>query len=580
MKQERLRILGALVLTAVVLSFGTQRAAAQAKLVPGKLAGVVRDSTGTPQLGANVELIAETGAAASRGFLTNTQGIFRGEKLSPGLYTLRVTLAGFLPTLEKHIRITSNLTTVVRVELESMFASLDQLRRTPSNAPVEADNWKWVLRTASAVRPVLEWIDDDAANASRVGVESSVLRAPRFRLEFTDGARRPTSASSVASSPSTAVAYEQSLGGTSKMILAGQMSYDQDAPGGGIATVWLPTGTLGAGPHTALVLREAKLGPEGRTFRGVRIDQGGALALGNRVAFRYGGEYVLVGLGAAASSIRPRAEINIRISDDWSTALIFASVPSGPAPLEASDAQPGGALAAALNELDAFPALLWRGGRPVLQSGKHEELAAERKIGARGKLQIAGFHDDNRHVAVFGHGDGLPAADYFQDYFSDGFAYDGGSSSSWGTRVALREKLDGDVELTAVYSFGGALAPLEGTDGSLRDALRTTQRHSFGASVSAKVPRVGTKVNAGYKWVNGVTVSRVDAYGESLFQFDPYLHVSLRQPLPRFALGRWEAIADCDNLLAQGSVSATSRDGHVVLLPAFRTFRGGLSVQF
>jgi len=579
-KQERLRILGALVLTAVVLSFGTQRAAAQAKLVPGKLAGVVRDSTGTPQLGANVELIAETGAAASRGFLTNTQGIFRGEKLSPGLYTLRVTLAGFLPTLEKHIRITSNLTTVVRVELESMFASLDQLRRTPSNAPVEADNWKWVLRTASAVRPVLEWMDDDAAIASRVGVEYSVPRGPRFRLEFTDGARRPTSASSVASSPSTAVAYEQSLGGTSKMILAGQMSYDQDARGGGIATVWLPTGTLGAGPHTALVLREAKLGPEGRIFRGVRIDQGGALALGNRVALRYGGEYVLVGLGAAASSIRPRAEINIRITDDWSTALIFASMPSGPAPLEASDAQPGGALAAALNELDAFPALLWRGGRPVLQNGKHEELAAERKIGTRGKLQIAGFHDDNRHVAVFGRGDGLPAADYFQDYLSDGFAYDGGSSSSWGTRVALREKLDGDVELTAVYSFGGALAPLEGTDGSLRDTLRTAQRHSFAASVSAKVPRVGTKVNAGYKWVNGVTVSRVDAYGESLFQFDPYLHVSLRQPLPRFALGRWEAIADCDNLLAQGSVSAASRDGHVVLLPAFRTFRGGLSVQF
>src|SRR6266446_163820 len=563
----------------MVLSLGTRPAAAQAKLVPGKLAGVVRDSAGTPQLGANVELIAETGAAASRGFLTNTQGIFRGEKLSPGLYTLRVTLAGFLPTLEKHIRITSNLTTVVRVELESMFASLDQLRRTPSNAPVEADNWKWVLRSATAVRPVLEWMDD-ARMASKGSLESSIPRGPRFRMEFTDGARRPTSASSIASSPATAVAYEQRLGGTSKMILAGQMSYDQDSPGGGIAAVWLPTGTLGAGPHTALVLREAKLGPEGRTFRGVRIDQGGALALGNRVAFRYGGEYVLVGLGAAASSLRPRAEINIRITDDWSAALIFASVPSGPAPLEASDAQPGGALAAALNELDAFPALLWRGGRPVLQSGKHEEMAVKRKIGSRGKLQVAGFHDDNRHVAVFGRGDGLPAADFFQDYFSDGFAYDGGSSSSWGTRVALREKLDGDVEFTAVYSFGGALAPLDGADGSLRDTLRTTQRHSFGASVSAKVPRVGTKVNAGYKWVNGVTVSRVDAYGESLFQFDPYLHVGVRQPLPRFALGRWEAIADCDNLLAQGSVSTSSRDGHLVLLPAFRTFRGGLSVQF
>ena len=580
MKQERLRILGALVLTAMVLSYGTPPAAAQAKPVPGKLAGVVRDSAGTPQLGANVELMAETGAAVSRGFLTNTQGIFRGEKLSPGLYTLRVTLAGFLPTLEKHIRVTSNLTTVVRVELESMFASLDQLRRTPSNAPVEADNWKWVLRSASAVRPVLEWMDDDTGIASRVSVESTIPRGPRFRLEFTDGARRPTSASSIASSPATAVAYEQGLGGTSKMILAGQMSYDQDAPGGGIATVWLPTGTLGAGPHTALVLREAKLGPGDRTFRGVRIDQGGALALGNRALLRYGGEYVLVGLGAAASSLRPRAELDIRISDDWSTALIFASMPNGPAPLEASDAQPGGALAAALNELDAFPALLWHAGHPVLQAGKHEELAVERKVGTRGKLQVAGFHDDNRHVAVFGRGDGLPAADFFQDYFSDGFAYDGGSSSSWGTRVALREKLDGDVELTAVYSFGGALAPLDGAEGSLRDTLRTAQRHSFGASVSAKVPRVGTKVNAGYKWVNGLTVSRVDAYGESLFQFEPYLHLSVRQPLPRFALGRWEAIADCENLLAQGSVSASSRDGHLVLLPAFRTFRGGLSVQF
>jgi hypothetical protein len=574
-------MLGALVLTAMVSSFGAQPAAAQAKLVPGKLAGVVRDSSGTPQLGASVELISEAaGLASSHGFLTNMQGAFSGDKLAPGLYSVRVTLAGFLPTLEKHIRITSNLTTLVHIELESMFASLDQLRRTPSNASVEAEDWKWVLRSASAVRPVLEWMDDDTASASTVSVESSKPAAPRLRLEFTDGARRPMSASTIGSAPATAVAYEQKLGGTSKVILAGQMSYDQDAPSGGIATVWLPTGTLGAGPHTALVLREAKLGPYGPTFRGVRIDQGGALALGNRAVLRYGGEYVLVGLGAAASSLRPRAELNVRVSDDWTTALIFASMPNGSSPLEASDAQSGGALASALSELDAFPALLWRGGHPVLQGGMHEEISADRKLGTRGKLQIAGFHDDNRHVAVFGHGGDLPAGDYFQDYFSNGFAYDGGSSSSWGTRVALREKLDGDVELTAVYSFGGALAPLDGADGLLREVLRTAPRHSFGASISAKVPHAGTKVSAGYKWVDGVTVSRVDSYGESLFQLDPYLHLSLRQPLLRFALGRWEAIADCDNLLAQGYVSTSSRDGHVVLVPAFRTFRGGLSVQF
>jgi hypothetical protein len=580
-KQERLRTLGALVLTVMVSSFAANPAAAQAKPVPGKLAGVVRDAAGTPQMGASVELLSEAvGVAATRSFLTNTQGMFRGDKLAPGFYTVRVTLAGFLPTLEKHIRVTSNLTTVVRIELETMFSSLDQLRRMPSSTAAQVDDWKWVLRSASAMRPVLEWVDHDTLSASTVAADSGRPRAPRMRMEFTDGARRPTSASSVDSSPATAVAYDQKLGGTGRMILAGQVSYDADAPAGGIATVWLPTGTLGAGPHTALVLREAKLGPEGPTFRGVRFDQGGALALGDRTVLQYGGEYVLVGLGAAASSLRPRAQLNVRLNDDWSTAFIFASMPNGPGPLEANDAQPGGALAAALNELDAFPALLWRQGHPVLQNGLHEEISAERKMGTRGTFQVAGFHDDNRHVAVFGRGSDLPTADYFQDYFSTGFAYDGGSSSSWGTRLAFHEKLDGDVELTAVYSFGGALTTSDDTDGLLRDALRTVQRHSLGAGISAKVPRLGTKIQAGYKWVNGITVSSVDSYGQSLYRMDPYLHLIFRQPLPKFALGRWEAIADCNNLLAQGYVSTSSRDGHVVLVPAFRTFRGGLSVQF
>src|SRR6202022_2602788 len=196
--------------------------------------------------------------------------------------------------------------------------------------------------------------DHDTLSASTVSGESGRARTPRMRMEFTDGARRPSSASSIASSPATAVAYDQKLGGTSRLILAGQVSYDGEAPAGGIATMWLPTGTLGAGPHTALVLREAKLGPVGPTFRGIRIDQGGALALGDRAVLRYGGEYILVGLGASASSLRPRAELNVRLTDDWSTAIVFASMPNGAGPLEANDAQAGGAPGGALNQLDAF----------------------------------------------------------------------------------------------------------------------------------------------------------------------------------------------------------------------------------
>jgi hypothetical protein len=578
-KQGSLRILGALVLSAAFASFGADAANAQAKPVAGKVTGIVRDAGGTPQMGASVELIPEVvGALAAQNFLTNTQGIFRSEKLTPGLYTIRVTLAGFLPTLQQHVRINANLTTMVRIEMESMFASLDQLRRQPAPHSADADDWKWVLRSASGMRPVLQWDDSGIVLASDSRHDSR-SDTPRMLLEFTDGARRPGSVSNIASAPGTSFAYDQKLGGTSRLLVAGQMSY-QDSAAGGVATIWLPTGTLGAGPHTALVLREAKLGDTGLTFRGVRLDQGGAVAVGDRVLVRYGAEYVLVGLGRSASTLRPRLSAETRINDMWKATVIFASEPGAPNAMESSDGDIGSALNQALGELDAFPALMWRRGRPVLQSGWHEEVSAERKLGENGKLQIAAFHDDNRHLAVFGQGRMLPVSEYFQDAFSNGFAYDGGSENSWGGRVALREKLTDDLEWTTVYAYGGVLAPSEEMAGALRESLRNASRNSVGTNITWTSRRSHTKLTAGYKWVDGPALSRLDNYGEALFQMDPFLHISVRQQLPRFGLGRWEAIADCDNLMAQGYVPMNTKDGQATLVPAFRTVRGGLSVQF
>ena len=580
MKQERLRAWGALMLTLTCCSIGANTSVAQAKAAAGKLSGIVRDTTGMPQMGATVEIVPEAAIkAASLGLLTNMQGIFQGERIAPGLYTVRVTLAGFLPTIQQHVRISAHVTTVVRVELESMFASLDQLRRQPSTASVESDDWKWVLRSASITRPVLQWADGGSAIATNASSDANTV-GPRARLDFTDGARRPGSASNLPSAPGTAFGYDLDLGGVSRLLLAGQVNYQNEIAGGGIATVWLPTGSLAAGPHSALVLRESKLGPDGPTFRGVRMEQGGALPLGDRALLRYGAEYVLVGMVKSATSLRPHLELDTRVTDAWQGALIFAEEPGAANPLDSDEREIGSELAAALNEFDSFPTLLWRGGRPVLEGGWHEEIAAERKLGSHGNLQVAAFHDDNRHVAVFGRGSDLPAADYFQDYFSNGFAYDGGSSGNWGMRLAVREKISDNLEVTAIYAYAGALSPTDILNASTRDMLRDTMHNSVGGSVSTKLPRLHTKLNAGYKWVGGEAVSRLDAYGESLYQIDPFLHVGVRQPLPKFAPGRWEAIANCDNLFAQGYVSVNTQDGRAVLVPAFRTFRGGLSVQF
>jgi hypothetical protein len=579
--ERRLRILGALAIAGACLSVCATAPRAQIRSASGKVAGVVNDTLGVPQMGATVQLVSESaGALSAVDFLTNTQGVFRGEKVTPGLYTVRVTLAGFLPTLEQHVRINAHVTTVVRVELESMFASLDQLRRAPSSATVESEDWKWVLRSASATRPVLQWMDDDNSEiAANANLDKQVLR-PRARLEFTDGARRPGSASGVPSAPATTFAYDQKLGRTARLLMAGEMNYMDAAPGGGIATVWLPTGSLGSGPHSTLVLREAKLGPDGQVFRGVRMEQSGTLGLGDRAKLLYSGEYVLVGLGKAATSLRPRLELDTKISDTWRAALTFSEESGGMNNPDPDNRDSGSGLATAVNDLDSFPTLLWRDGRPVLEGGWHEEIAADHKLGARGHLQVAAFHDDDSHVAIYGRGGDLPSSDYLQDYFSNAFAYDGGSLNSWGTRVALRGKLSDDVEITAVYAYAGALTPSDFADGILREMLKTSMHNSVGASVTTTVPRSKTKVTAGYKWVSGVAISRLDSYGESLYQMDPFLHIGIRQTLPKFGPGRWQAVADCDNILAQGYVSLSSQDGRSMLVPAFRTFRGGLSVQF
>lgn len=592
MKYGTLLCFGAFLASTLGVTCGAPQLAAQSNnktptANAGKLSGLVRDAGGIPQLGATVALTPETpGLSSSYQFLTNTQGLFTGEKLAPGAYTVSATLAGYLPFLQRHVQITANLTTSVRIQLETMFASIEQLRRPPVAASADPDDWKWVLRSAPGLRPILQWDDSDVPGtiASSVVIEQNIQR-PLGILALTDGARRPGSVSNVAAAPSTAFAYDQRLSGFQHIVFAGQVTPDEESPAGGLAATWLPAGSFGIGPASTLVLREAKLGSSGLTFRGIRMDQSETLALGDRFLLRAGGEYVLVGLGELASGLRERVKLETRVTSDWFVDAIYASLPNGTTPhdeltaeLEGLDTP--GVLTDALSQLDTFPALLLRRGHPVLENGHHEELAVERRLGGRGVFQIAAFHDDNSHVALFGHGSALPPEEYFQEFFSKGFAYDGGASSDWGGRVALREKLSEDLELTTVYAFSGALVPIAEMEGGLRDGLRTAQRQSVATRFNARIPQSGTHLSVGYKWVNEPVLSRVDPYGEAAYQLGPYLNVGVRQPLPKIGFGRWEASAECDNLLAQGYVSVNTHDGQVLLVPAFRSFRGGVSLQF
>jgi len=214
--------------------------------------------------------------------LPTPRAFFRGERVTPGLYTVRVTLAGFLPTLEQHVRINPHVTTVVRVELESMFASLDQLRRT---LPLRQWNRTTGNGFYARLRPrVLCCSGSILTTTGRrtvasTNLDNQVLR-PRARLEFTDGARRPGSASGVPSAPATAFAYDQRLGRSGRLIMAGQINYLDSSPGGGVATIWLPTVRLDPGPIPPSSFAMQNSARTEQIFRGVRMEQGGTLSLG------------------------------------------------------------------------------------------------------------------------------------------------------------------------------------------------------------------------------------------------------------------------------------------------------------
>lgn len=584
MRHSSLLCFGFLLATLGVCA-GAPRAAAQAnhKSTAGTISGIVHDPAGIPQLGATVEILAEPpGVILSHQLLTNTDGYFRADNLPAGYYTVRVTLAGFLPALEKHIHISANLTTVVRIELESLFTAIEELRRPPANGTVEPDDWKWVLRSASGMRPVLQWHEDDSDNSPSVVADLGPARQTG-RLEFTDGARRPGSVSNYDGAPGTMFAYDDHYASDSHLVFAGQVSYDDDDQAGGLATVWLPMGSQADAPQSTIVLREAKIGPTGLMFRGVRIDQNGTINLTDHIVLRGGGEYVLVGVGASAWSLRPRFDLQNQVSQHWYVDAIYAALPAtvtngDNAVAALTETSSPGVLSDAMNQLDSFPTLLWRDGKAVLENGRHAELAMDRKLDNHSMLQIAAFHDDNSNVALFGKGYNLPS-DFFPAY-SNLFAYDGGSSVYWGARAALRERITDDLEWTAIYAFSGALAPVTVADGALRDALGTVNRHSAAMKLSGKVPVTRTQLTVGYKWVNGLALSRVDPYGEAIYDISPYLQIGIRQPLPWPNVGHWEANAECDNLLAQGNVPINTRDGQVILVPAFRSFRGGLSLQF
>lgn len=540
----------------------------------GKISGLVLDAKGTPQMGATVLVASERALnPRSLNLVTNARGRFSTETIPPGSYTVRVSLAGFLPAIEQNVRVSDDHVTLLQVVLGSVFASFGELRQQ-KNEKVSPDDWTWVLRSSPGTRSILRWTEAPAMNAQLSGVEQAAQRqADHLTMQLTSGADHPGSVGAAADSPATTLLYDMGVGDTARLLMAGQFSYSPAAPAGGFVAEWLPSGSTRSGHVMMLEARQAQFGPIGPVFRGVRISDSDKMAIGDRVSVRYGAEFVAAGLNGTTQSLRPHGEVAVHVTPTWLVSgLVAAQSPEG-----MGDEGP---VQTALNNLDDFPILMIRDGRPVLENDWHEEFSIDHAVTKSADIEAAVFHDQSTHTALIGRG-GVGVPGFLQDYFSDVFAYDGGASSSGGVRVAYRQRFSNGLSTTLVYAYAGALAPHESlANATLRDELVTRNRNSLAGQVTATVPKLGTQITTGYKWINGMAVSQVDGYGASLYQIDPYLSMELRQPLPKALPCHMELVADGGNLLAQGYVPLSTSDGRVVLVSSYRFFRGGVSLQF
>src|SRR3984893_6498953 len=320
----------------------------------GTISGIVLDPSGTPQMGATIWLISEdAGGRTVSQLLSNQHGAFFTDRLKPGKYSLRVSLPGFLPAMERHVSVIADLTTLLRVQVDSIFSSLDTLRRQ-SDAPAEPDDWKWVLRSSAATRTILQWRDGDINLATNTHTtDSPQPQRPRGLVQLTSGAMRPGSPSNLSDSPATAVSYDQGLGTIGRLLLAGQMSYERGASGT-FATVWLPSGELGHGPETTFVMRQATVGLNDLAFQEMRFDHSEQFILGDRLALRAGAEFLHVGLLSPGFAIRPPAQLDANLAPGWTASFLIASS-TADVRLEQTET-----LQSAIAELDSLPMVLFR----------------------------------------------------------------------------------------------------------------------------------------------------------------------------------------------------------------------------
>lgn len=530
---------------------------------PGAISGYVRNASGTPQMGAVVQILGA--AHHTLTVFTDAAGYYTATGLLPGLYSLKVTAPSFLPALREKVGLRPGDKLSINVTLSTLLGimELGPVRSLPDD-----DDWKWTLRSV-ANRPILRIFDDPSqAEAQKHEMTGTV--------SFLAGS--DASGYGGGSDMTTGFKLERSVFSDGHLAFSGKVGYGDSVPAAVLRSTYSRRLQDGSQAVLGMTVRRFATGDaslHNATLQALALSAGDEFAIGDVLELKFGSELQTIQFLGHLDAFRPYAAADLHLSPNTVVEYSYTSSRPDLRSEKGFDSAP-----ADFSETD--PRVSLSNFAPQLESAHHQEVSLSRRIGNT-NVQLAGFSDRIANPALTGVGQVTAAGGYLlPDMTSGTFTYTGNNLSTNGLRVVLQHKFSSDLTATVDYAFGGVL-DLSQPDVQLQNAqqwISSVRRHAIAAKFSGTVQHTRTHWIASYRWIDGSSITPVDMFNASAGQSDAFLSIFIRQPIPAFG-GHMEALIDLRNLLAQGYVPVLGQDGQTVyLVDSARSIRGGVAFNF
>ena len=506
-----------------------------------------------------------------------------------------MSLSNFVPALKSNILVQAGSHNVLAVSLNNLFSSIQVSYPSAESRSIMSDEWKWVLRTASATRPVLRFAPLADPDLTRRNRHAAVFSDTRGLLKVSAGDSAPGEANTSADL-GTAFALATSLYGNHMLQVAGNLGYGaaSGVPSAGFRTSYSHGSDAGS-PEVSVTMRQLFLpGRVGAALAGgdsnvpmlrtMSVSFDDRTRISDSLEMQYGFTLDSVSFLDRLNYFSPYARLVYSMEDGGRFEFAYTS---GNARPDLGAGGPGTELQRDITSLGLFPRISVRSARARVQRGENFEASYSRTLGSR-VFRVSAYREAVSNAALtmatpgglYDNGDILP------DLFSGSSIFNAGDYQSTGYTASATQNLGDYLSASLIYGSGGALTVqsneiVSDSPDDLRAMIRTGRSHSATARIAATAPISGTHLIASYQWTDNRWLSPGHLYSTAAIRPQPGLNVYVRQPIPSGGLPwRMEATADLRNLLAQGYIPLVIAGQRTTLMQTPRSFRGGLSFIF